>query len=521
MVASAADGARDAAEARSSRSYREILRTSAVVGGSQVLVMALTVVRTKAIALLLGPAGVGLMGLYSSILDLTKSLAAVGINSSGVRQIAASVGSNDDARIARTITALRRTALVLAALGALCLAGLAGVVSTLTFGDASQVTGVTLLALALALSLVADAQLALLQGTRRIGDLARVNVLGALLSTPAAVAMVVWLGEDGVVAALGCMAGATLLTSWWFSRRVAVADVAMSATQVAREAGSLLRLGAAFMLSGLMLMGAAYAVRTMIVRIDGIEGAGFFQAAWALGGLYVGLVTQAMSADFCPRLTGIADDREQANVLMNEQSKVSLLLAGPGILATLTFAPLLMTMFYSGEFVAASELLRWICLGMAMRIVSWPVGYVIIARGDRRTFILTEAAWTIVNLSLSWLALTTIGLEGAGVAFFASYLFHAAMVFVVVGRQTGFRWTSDNWRIAAVFAVLAVITCAAFRALPWGAATLLASLLTAAGSLYSLKLLATLVAPEQLPGPVRRVLALLGRRRSPLHEESP
>ena len=54
------------------------------------------IVRTKVFAVLLGPAGFGLMGLYGSIVDLAQSIAGMGVNSSGVRQIAESVGTGDD-----------------------------------------------------------------------------------------------------------------------------------------------------------------------------------------------------------------------------------------------------------------------------------------------------------------------------------------------------------------------------------------------------------------------------------------
>ena len=53
---------------------------------------------------------------------------------------------------------------------------------------------------------------------------------------------------------------------------------------------------------------------------------------------------------------------------MNEQTLVSLLLAGPGVIATIIFAPLIITLFYSPEFYEAVEVLRWICLGVAMRV---------------------------------------------------------------------------------------------------------------------------------------------------------
>ena len=89
--------------------YGQILKSSAMIGGSSVLNIGIGIVRTKAMALFLGPAGFGLMGLYGSIADLAQSIAGMGINSSGVRQIAEAVGSDDTQRISRTVAVLRRT----------------------------------------------------------------------------------------------------------------------------------------------------------------------------------------------------------------------------------------------------------------------------------------------------------------------------------------------------------------------------------------------------------------------------
>src|SRR5258708_28701078 len=90
-----------------SRSYGQILKSSALVGGSQVVNIAIGIVRTKAMAILLGPAGFGLFGLYGSISNLAQSFAGMGINSSGVREIAEAVGSDDQEQIALTTTVLR------------------------------------------------------------------------------------------------------------------------------------------------------------------------------------------------------------------------------------------------------------------------------------------------------------------------------------------------------------------------------------------------------------------------------
>jgi Na+-driven multidrug efflux pump len=163
--------------------YGQILKSLVLIGGSSVLNICIGIVRTKAMAVLLGPAGFGLMGLYGSIADLAVSIAGMGVNSSGVRQIAEAAGSGDAKRMARTVTVLRRTAVLLGILGASLLIVFPQKVSELTFGADQHAGAVALLSLAVFFRLVAGGQGAVVQGMRRIADLAKMGVLGALFGT--------------------------------------------------------------------------------------------------------------------------------------------------------------------------------------------------------------------------------------------------------------------------------------------------------------------------------------------------
>ena len=338
-------------------SYGQILKSSALVGGSSAMNTVIGIVRTKALAVLLGPAGFGLFGLYGSIASLTQSVAGIGINSSGVRQIAAAVASDDGERIAQTTVVLRRTSVFLGMLGAGLLAMFSRQVSRLTFGTEQHTGAVCLLSIAVLFQLISGGQGALIQGMRRIADLAKMSVLGALFGTLISVPMVYFLRENGVVPSLIAIAATTIVTSWWYSRKVQVQIRPMTASHVGREAAALLKLGFAFMASGLVGMGVAYAVRVIVLRKIGFEAAGFYQSAWALGGLYVGVILQAMAADFYPRLTAMVHDHRACNRLVNEQARMGLLLAGPGVLATLTFAPAVIALLYSAKFGAAVGIL--------------------------------------------------------------------------------------------------------------------------------------------------------------------
>src|ERR1700688_1448873 len=163
FVPAATSSPETSTKATEKHSYGEILKSSVLVGGSSFLNIAISIVRTKAMAMLLGPAGFGLFGLYGSIANLTQSIAGMGINSSGVRQIAEAVGSGDKARIAQTAAVLRRTSIVLGLVGDTLLLVFSRQVSRFTFASTERTGAVSLLSIAIFLTLISAGQGALIQ----------------------------------------------------------------------------------------------------------------------------------------------------------------------------------------------------------------------------------------------------------------------------------------------------------------------------------------------------------------------
>src|SRR5579883_421391 len=488
-------------------SYGEILRSSAWVGGSTVLNIGIGIVRTKILSILLGPAGFGLNGLYSSITDVAQSIAGMGVNSSGVRQIAESVGTGDQIRIARTAAVLRRTSLLLGVFGALLVAVFARQISQLTFGTTKHTAALGLLSIAVLFKLVANGQTALIQGMRRISDLAKMNVLGAGLGLLLSIPLVYFFREEGIAPGLACVAAMTIAASWWYSRKIRVPAMRVTAADVKQELSGLLKLGFAFMISGFLTMGAAYAVRILLLRRSGVAATGYYQAAWTLGGLYVGIILQAMGADFYPRLTAQANDNRAVNTIVNEQTKVGLLLAGPGVLATLVFAPVILLVFYSAKFHPALDLLRWLSLGTFLQVISWPMGFIVLAKGRQLIFLASDFAWAVVYLALAWALIGWIGTNGAGIAFCGSYAFHTLLNYVIARRLSTFRLARENGRLILSWSVLTALLATASFTLSARISLWLGIVGFLGGSYFSVSELLTAVPVERLP---RRLHAELG-----------
>jgi antigen flippase len=383
-------------------------------------------------------------------------------------------------------------------------------VSALTFGSNRHSTAVCLLSVAVFLQLVSAGQGALIQGMRRIADLAKMGVLGALFGTFISVPLVYFFREKGVVPSLVGVAAMSILTSWWYSRKVRIQAPSMTVSQVGQEAAALLRLGFAFMFSGLMMMGVAYAVRVILLRRVGYEGTGLYQSAWTLGGLYVGFILQAMGADFYPRLTARANDHIACNRLVNEQARVGLLLAGPGALATLTFAPAVISVLYSAKFAASVGILRWICLGATLQVITWPMGFIIMAKARAGLLVFCELVWAVVSVGLAWVCVTSFGLNGAGIAFFGSYIFHVFLIYPIVRRLSDFRWSSANKQTGLLFLSLIAVVFSGFYVLSLFWAAFVGIVAVVVSGAYSVRVLLKLMPLDQIPRPLRRLLVGFG-----------
>ena len=490
------------------KTYGQILKSSAIIGGSSAVNLGLSIVRTKVMALLLGPAGFGLFGVYGSILDLVRAIGGMGIHTSGVRQIAEADSSGNAVRLARTVTTLRRVAFICGGLGALLLVIFSRPISQFSFGSVEQAGSLVLLALAVFFADVSAGQAAVVQGMRRLGDLARINVRGALYGTILSIGIVLYFfqqgePERGIVPSLVCVAAMTILTSWWYARKIKVEPVTMTTAEISAEVSGLLKLGFVFMATALMTMAVAYVVRIIVLRQLGESAAGYYSAAWQLGGIYVGFILSAMGADFYPRLTAVANDNAQCNRLVNEQTEVGLLMAGPGVLGTLTFAPLVIDLFYSTKFGPAVEVLRWICLGMLMRVASWPMGFILGAKGARKAIFLSELSMGLLQVALAWVCIKQFGLNGTGIAFFASYIGYGILIYLIVRSVSGFRWSQENKVIGFLFLLLISALFVGKYFLPGAAVVAGGVLITLAASYYSAKKLCALVPLDKLPKPVR------------------
>jgi O-antigen/teichoic acid export membrane protein len=486
-------------------SFRQILRSSSIIGGASVVNILVGMVRVKLLAVLLGPAGVGLAGLLQNVLSTGAAVATLGLGSVGTRDIAEAQGRGDTAGVGAARHALFLASIALAAAGALLVWLLRDWIAAHALGDVKRSADVAWLAAGVALTVLSTAQGALLNGLRRIPDIAWISLLSGLGATVLGVGCILIWGASAIAAFVIAGPFAAFIVGMFFVRRVPrVATPKPPLPELAQRWGVMARLGSSFMVAGMLGMLGQLAVRGILEQRLGLVQLGHFQAAWAISMTYIAFVLEAMGTDYYPRLSAVVSDRVATNRLVNDQTEAALLLSGPVFIAVLAFAPGVIALLYSAEFAGAVGVLRWQILGDILKVASWPLGFILLAAGDGRKFMLTDGFGVGVFVLITWLALPWLGVQAAGVAFLAMYVAYLAAVYWLAVKRTGFRWRPAVARQLALLLGAALLLCAAAA---WSemVATALGLVLLPAFSLHALARLGHMA---DLQGPLGKAAAL-------------
>lgn len=469
------------------KNYSRIMKSSSIIGGAQVINMLIGMIRVKFVAILIGPIGVGLVATYQSLTQMIGTVAGLGLQSSAVRDIAQSMGKGDQEHIGRTVLSLRRMCWLSGGLGSLAVILLSSTLSKLTFNSPEYATEIAVVGLTILFANLKGGQMALIQGMRRIGDLAKLNIIGAVSGTILSIGLYWEFGMQGIVPAIVLLSLTELCASWWFARKVDVPKVSMSWMESFKAAGGMAKMGLVFMWNGLLLVIVAYLTRTLIAQEIDFAAVGIFSAAFALSGMFINFVLSAMGTDYYPSLTAINTDHKKMRNLVNQQTEIGLLLGVPALLATLAFAPWVINVFYTPEFSQSADLLRWFALGCIGRITAWPLGYIILAKGYGKLFILTETTINIVHFVLIILFLHFFGIEGVAIAFPVLYIIYTIMMLVVTKCLIGMSWSRGVWHLLVCMTPFIIATFGAGVFLPVIPATVIGLIITTAISLFCMR----------------------------------
>lgn len=457
-------------------SYQHILKYTGMFGGVQGLNIGLGLVRTKLIALLLGPSGMGLASLFNTTVGFVSQATNLGVSFSAVRHLSSLYDAGDVSALAHFVKVVRGWSLLTALLGMLVCVMIGPLLSQTTFAWGNHSLHFMLLAPAVGMLAITGGETAILKAMRSLGALASVQVLAVVAALLISIPIYYFFGESGIVPVIVLMALATMLLTVRHSYRLVPLQLS-GAKGMLGEGMEMVRLGVAFTLAAVIGSASELFIRSYLNVVGDLDVLGLYNAGYMLTFTYAGMVFSAMEADFFPRLSGVQHDIAATNECVNRQMEVSLLLLSPMLAALMLSLPILIPLLFSAQFLPVVEMGQVATLAMYLKVMTLPVAYITLARGYSLSYLFLETSYYVAFVVLFIVGYEHWGLYGTGVAVALAHLFEYVLVNGYAYKKYGYRFSATVSGYAIVQTgiglLLFLVTLLAEGLLYWGTGLLL------------------------------------------------
>lgn len=442
----------------SKSSYLQILKTTSLFGGVQFFNIIISIIRTKLIAIFIGPAGMGIATLLNSTINIISGITGLGIETSAVKHISGSYKNDDLSTVSANVLIVKKLVLITGIFAALLTVFLSGWLSQLTFGNAEHTFSFVFLSITLLFKQLSTGQLVVLQGLRKMRYLAKANFYGNVFGLLFSIPIYYYYRIDAIVPTIIVASSSSLFFSFYYSKKIRIVKAVVSSSQLATESKNIIRLGIMLSLSGFITLLSSYLIQIYVSKVGGLEQVGLYNAGFTLLNSYVGIIFTVMATDYFPRLASICNENEKVRISVMQQSFMSILIITPIIILFLIFIPLIIKILYTAKFISIMTMVCFGILGMLFRAVSWSMGYIIIAKGDSKIFIKTSIGFNLLSLALNGFGYYFYGLEGLGLSFLIYYLIHFLVLKIITKNSYNFYFDAEFYKIYLICIVMCIVT---------------------------------------------------------------
>ena len=433
--------------------YKKIVGATSLFGGVQVINMLCSLIRNKVIAIFLGAEGVGMISLFNSSIEMVSSLTNLGLRQSSVRDVA--TANKRGAEVLKKVSGVvRKLSLVLGLFGAMVFIGAAPLLSKVTFGNDQNIWSFVLLSAALLFNALASGEQAILQGSEKLKIFARSTVAGSITSLLVAIPLYYYFAMQGVVPSLLLTSFFTFIFNFIASKKASLKSEKVTIKTAFKEGAPMLKLGVYMTISGFMTTLLNYILIAWLNRYASMSEVGYYQAGFTLVTRYVGLIFVAMSTEYYPRLASVQNDREQLSLQVSRQMESSLLMLLPIISLFLLLQNWIIPLLYKSDFVAVAGYTTWAMPGVIFKAISWSLGFILLAKGEGKLFLITELISDVTSIVINILLYLNLGLEGLGIAYTINFIVYTIYMWIISVRRYNFKPEKAFYIVFLVSAIL-------------------------------------------------------------------
>lgn len=407
-----------------------LIKTSALSFVATVIKMVSGLVINKAVAVYVGPTGLALIGQFRNFTQLAM-LAARGALNSGITKYTAEYGK-DDPRIPLLFSTAARISIICSLIVGGIIFVAAPYLSTV-FLKTSEYSYVFLIfALTIVLFVLNNLLLSILNGLKNIKTFIKVNIFQSLYALVFTSVLAVYMGLDGVLIALATNQSVIFFVVLFMLRKHPVIQLNNFRQSFDKtEARKLLGFTAMALVSGIKLPLMHMIVREYIGKNMGWDAAGHWQAIWFISTAYLTVVTSTLSVYYLPRLSEITEKLALRNEIL-QGYKVIMPIVVMAAISIYFLRDFITLVLFTPDFMPIRQLFFFQLLGDVLKIASFLLSYLMLAKAMTRTFIIVEIVFGISFITLSLVLINSFGLVGVVQAYACNYaLYLITMIFLM------------------------------------------------------------------------------------------
>lgn len=437
-------------------SYGTIFKTTFLFGFVQVFKAVISIVKNKIAAILIGPEGMGILGIYQSVVSMIQTGAGLGVNQSAVRNVSEARGIGYHKGLSRIISIVNKVILYTGLLGCVVTLILSYWLSDWTFGDHAHVVAYCVIAFVVALNIIDETKQAILKGMRQLRSLAKAGMIGSAAGLFITAPLYFFYGKEGIVPALLIASIVAVLVSNYFVEKIGYEKTPVTLKETIQEASPMIKMGVALMTVTFLQYFVSLIINAYIRSKGGLEDVGLYNAGNTVINGYFGVIITALMTDYYPRIAAVNNDNKAIQDELNRQSLVTIVLSCPMFVLFMTLLPLFIRLLYSEEFLPAIEFVKWGIYFTLITIISNQVDMILIAKYKSKIMVIISVAVRAFQVLLSIVLYSLWGLTGLGITYMILGILHMVIMCTVVYHLYRIQLTSKFVRLAIIVLFFAI-----------------------------------------------------------------
>lgn len=435
---------------------REILSSISRLSIPTILNLTSSVLKNKILALIIGPAGVGI---YSQVMNVTAIVSAVlPVGSVGLVNY---VSNYYDKKEYENVTAIISYFLKHNFIISLLLSGIFLIfnkyISGLIFASENYFNLILMLAIFIPFNLFVSFLDIYLKGIRLINKYVLFLSVNAVVSTLVTLPLIYFWEISGAIAGmlissiLSIVTGLTILKKSGINSDVSLLKSKKPDSVIIKN---IYKLGTAALITMVLQNVTILIIKSVMAEKMSIGNVGIFQSVYSISTAYFGIFFSLVGSYCIPKIATLKTNLELTDEL-NNTIKLLLLVYTPVIVTIFILRVFLINLLYTPEFITAKFLLVFQLPAELIRALSWVIGLWLIPNVKVKQWIIFDTTFCICFLSMFYILIQNgYDIESASMAYLIAYSLYFIINFVYAFNSIKFRFSFHNIQLLAITAFI-------------------------------------------------------------------